>query len=224
MTSLGFAFIALLFQNSIASVTDIEVRYIRYVVYILALDALVIIPFAWLRATEKPMNYAVVKILNVVVNLGLNLFFLLLLPKMVSENPDSIFGWMYRPDFEISYIFISNLIASAITLLLMLKLYLRTKYVFDKALWKRMMKYGWPVLVAGIAFTINEVFDRILLEKLLPEAIAESEVGKYSACYKLGLFMTLFATAFRMGIEPFSSAMPALRILRRRMPRLPIIS
>jgi len=202
-TSLGFAFIALLFQNSIASVTDIEVKYIRFVVYILALDALVIIPFAWLRATERPMKYAVVKILNVMVNLGLNLFFLLLLPEMVGENPDSFFGWMYRPDFEISYIFISNLIASAITLLLMLKLYLRTKYVFDKALWKRMMKYGWPVLVAGIAFTINEVFDRILLENLLPEATAESEVGKYSACYKLGLFMTLFATAFRMGIEPF---------------------
>jgi len=66
-----------------------------------------------------------------------------------------------------------------------------------------MMRYAWPVLIAGIAFTINEVFDRIMLEKLLPDDIAESEIGKYSACYKLGLFMTLFATAFRMGIEPF---------------------
>jgi len=202
-STLLFVIIALLFQNSMASATDIEVRYIRYAVYILALDALVIIPFAWLRANEKPMNYAAIKILNVGINLGLNLFFLLLLPKLVQENPDSFFSWMYRPDFEISYIFISNLIASAITLLLMLKLYIRTKYIFDKDLWKRMMKYGWPVLVAGIAFTINEVFDRILLENLLPDDIAESEVGKYSACYKLGLFMTLFATAFRMGIEPF---------------------
>ena len=110
---------------------------------------------------------------------------------------------LYEPNFEISYIFISNLIASAITLSLMIGLYLDTKYSFDKALWKRMMKYGWPVLVAGIAFSINEVFDRIMLEHILPEDIAESEVGKYSACYRLGLFMTLFATAFRMGIEPF---------------------
>jgi O-antigen/teichoic acid export membrane protein len=198
-----FAIMALLFQNTIANATNIEVSYVRYVIYILALDALVIIPFAWLRANEKPMNYAIVKILNVAVNLGLNVFFLLSLPKMVHNDTDSFFEWMYRPDFEISYIFISNLIASGITLLLMLKLYLRANYTFDNNLWKRMMRYGWPVLVAGIAFTINEVFDRILLENLLPEAIAESEVGKYSACYKLGLFMTLFATAFRMGIEPF---------------------
>lgn len=202
-STLVFTTIALLFQNSIAIATHIEVRYIRYVICILALDALVIIPFAWLRANEKPMNYAIVKILNVAFNLGLNVFFLLLLPKMVQQNPDTFFGWMYKPDFEISYIFISNLVASGITLLLMLKLYIRSSYAFDKDLWKRMMQYGWPVLVAGIAFTINEVFDRILLESLLPDDIAESEVGKYSACYKLGLFMTLFATAFRMGIEPF---------------------
>ena len=65
------------------------------------------------------------------------------------------------------------------------------------------MKYAWPVLVAGIAFAINEVFNRIMLDELLPQAIAKSEVGKYSACLKLALFMTLFATAFRMGIEPF---------------------
>ncbi len=66
-----------------------------------------------------------------------------------------------------------------------------------------MLRYAWPVMVAGIAFTINEVLDRILLTQLLPESIAATEVGKYGACYKLALFMTLFGTAFRMGVEPF---------------------
>jgi O-antigen/teichoic acid export membrane protein len=66
-----------------------------------------------------------------------------------------------------------------------------------------MMKYALPVLVAGIAFSINEAFDRILLKYLLPENIAETQVGLYSACYKLGMFMTLFVMAFRLGIEPF---------------------
>ena len=202
-TTLLFVIIALLFQKAMATATGIDLRFIRYSIAILALDAFVIIPFAWLRANEKPMNYALVKIANVAINLGLNLFFLLWLPKMIEENPDAFLGWMYRPDFEISYIFISNLAASAITLFLMLPLYLRARYVFDIDLWKRMMSYAWPVLVAGIAFTINEVFDRILLERLLPEDIAESETGMYAACYKLGMFMTLFATAFRMGIEPF---------------------
>lgn len=198
-----FLITALLFKEAIAHFTNIEAKYIKYVIYILALDALVIVPFAWLRANEKPMRYAVVKILNVVVNFGFNLFFLIILPKLVQDNPDSVFIGIYKPNFEISYIFISNLIASGLTLLLMLQLYLRRPYVFDKDLWLKMMTYGLPVLVAGIAFTINEAFDRIMLSYLLPEAIADSEIGKYSACYRLAMFMTLFATAFRIGIEPF---------------------
>ena len=202
-TTLLFVLLALLFQGQLAQGSDIDVRYIRYAIFILALDALVVIPFAWLRANERPTRYAVVKILNVAINLSLNVFFLFLLPKMVQGDPKSSWDWLYLPNFEISYIFISNLVASGITLVLMLPLYLRSTFKFDRALWKKMMRYAWPVLVAGIAFTINEVFDRILLERLLPADIAESEVGKYAACYKLGLFMTLFGTAFRMGIEPF---------------------
>jgi O-antigen/teichoic acid export membrane protein len=66
-----------------------------------------------------------------------------------------------------------------------------------------MMRYALPVLVAGIAFSINETFDRVLLERLLPESIAKTSIGMYSACYKLALFMMLFATAYRLGIEPF---------------------
>lgn len=202
-TTLVFLVFGFLLQNSMANITGIDIKYIEYAIYIIALDALVIIPFAWLRAREKPMRYALVKILNVVINLGLNIFFLLWLPKIVENNPDSFFNGIYKTDFEISYIFISNLVASGVTFLLMIRLYLRRPFVFNVSLWKRMMQYGTPILVAGIAFTINEVFDKILLEKLLDPDIAESEVGKYAACYKLAMFMTLFATAFRMGIEPF---------------------
>jgi len=78
--------------------------------------------------------------------------------------------------------------------------YARLSWHFDAELWKRMMKYALPVMVAGIAFAINEAFDRILLDKL---DVPKAEIGAYSACYKLALFMTLFATAFRLGIEPF---------------------
>ncbi len=202
-TTFLFVVFAFLFKDSVASFTNIDEKYIGYAIWILALDALVIVPFAWLRANEKPMRYALVKISNVAINFGLNLFFLILLPQIVMDRPDSSFSALYRPNFEISYIFISNLIASGITFLLMLRLYVRRPYVFDKQLWYKMMDYAGPVLVAGIAFTINEVFDKIILSYLLPEDIAESEIGKYSACYRLAMFMTLFATAFRMGIEPF---------------------
>ncbi|MFX0555991.1 lipopolysaccharide biosynthesis protein [Maribacter sp. CXY002] len=202
-SSLLFLILGILFKTAIADVLNIELKYMNYVFGILVLDALVIVPFAWLRANEKPMRYALVKILNIALNLGLNLFFLILLPKLASTDVQGLFNSIYVPDFEISYILISNLFASGITLLLMLRIYIRRPYTFDKGLWKRMLAYAMPVMVAGIAFTINEVFDRILLTELLPTDIAKSEMGKYSACYKLALFMTLFATAFRMGIEPF---------------------
>lgn len=201
VSSFVFFAMALLFQNQIANIIDINVKYIKLVIWILLLDALVIIPFAWLRATQQPMRYAVIKILNVVVNLGLNLFFLLALKDLAIG--DNIFSTIYKPNFEISYIFIANLIASALTLLLMMPFYVKVKFTFDTKLWNSMMRYAYPVLIAGVAFSINETFDRILLKELLPQNIAETHIGMYSACYKLALFMTLFATAYRLGIEPF---------------------
>ena len=201
ISSLGFFVIALIFQNQIASFIDINVKYINLVIWILLLDALAIIPFAWLRATQRPMRYAIIKILNVAINLGLNLFFLLALKDLASEN--SFFESIYKPNFEISYIFIANLMASGLTLLFLFPFYAKAKYIFNKPLWKSMMRYAFPVLIAGVAFSINETFDRILLKEILPSNIGETAIGMYSACYKIALFMTLFATAYRLGIEPF---------------------
>tara|TARA_R110002049_G_scaffold307520_1_gene508239 strand:- start:48957 stop:50351 length:1395 start_codon:yes stop_codon:yes gene_type:complete len=201
VSSIAFFVLALFFQNQIASLVDIPVKYINLVIWILLFDALVIIPFAWLRATQKPLRYGIIKLLNVTINLGLNLFFLLALKELALNY--TVFESIYKPNFEISYIFIANLIASGITLLLMLPFYTKIKYVFNPELWKRMLRYAWPVLIAGVAFSINETFDRILLKALLPENIADTHIGMYSACYKLALFMTLFATAYRLGIEPY---------------------
>ena len=202
-TSVGFLILALLIRNSISNLINIDVEYITYVIWILTLDALVVIPFSKLRINQRPVRFAVVKIANTIINLGLNIFFLVLLPKLVSQNSDSVFSLIYVENFQVGYIFVSNLIASLLTFLYFLPNYIKLKWTFDSELWKRMMKYSLPVLVAGIAFAVNEHFDKILLDYLLPENIAQHEVGIYGACYKLGLFMILFATAFRLGIEPF---------------------
>lgn len=196
-----FLLLGFLLKDYISIATAIASHYIDYVLLILALDALATIPFAWLRAKEKPMVFAAIKIGNVAVNLGLNIFFIIYLPALAESN--SFFQSIYKPDFEIAYIFISNLVASALTLLVLLPFYIKLSYRFSTELWKKMISYGTPILIAGIGFVINEVFDKILLGELLPEDIAKAEVGAYQACYRLALFMTLFATAFRMGIEPF---------------------
>lgn len=201
VSSLGFFVLAYLFKSHISALTDIKEEYISLVIWILLLDALVVIPFAWLRAKGKSMRFAILRIVSVTINLGLNIFFLLYLKKWADHS--AVLKLMYVPDFEINYIFISNLVASAVTLVLMFSFYFQIKYRFDSRLFKKMMRYAIPVLIAGIAFSVNETFDRILLDYLLPEDIADTKIGMYSACYKLAVFMTLFATAYRLGIEPY---------------------
>jgi O-antigen/teichoic acid export membrane protein len=202
-TTILFLFIALLSRNYLSEWSGIDGQYIGYTIWILALDALVIIPFSKLRAYQKPMVYAAIKIGNVLVNLILSVLFLLYIPQLVDANPNGLLSSLYVENFQIGYIFLANIVASFLTFVTLSPDYVYLKWKFDFDLWKRMMGYGLPILVAGIAFAINEQFDKILLSKLLPANIADSEVGVYSACYKLGLFMVLYRTAYTLGIEPF---------------------
>ncbi len=202
-TTIIFLAIALINRISVANFLEIDVQYITYMIWILALDALVVIPFSKLRANQKPIFYAAIKIGNVAVNLGLNLFFLIALPKIAKENPSAFVSTFYYQDFQIGYIFVSNLIASFLTFLVLSRNYLHFRWCFDFSLLKKMLRYGFPIMIAGMAFAINDQFDKILLKHLLPPDIAEAQVGIYSACYKLGLFMVLFRTAYTLGIEPF---------------------
>ncbi|WP_413999704.1 oligosaccharide flippase family protein [Flavobacterium sp. W1B] len=202
-TTIVFLFVGLLFRGTLAGWSGIDSQYIGYTIWILALDALVIIPFSKLRAYQKPMVYAIIKIGNVLINLILSVLFLLYMPKLIDANPDGFLSSLYIENFQIGYIFLANIIASLLTFVAISPDYVYLKWKFDFKLWKRMMRYGMPIMVAGIAFAINEQFDKILLSKLLPANIAESEVGVYSACYKLGLFMVLYRTAYTLGIEPF---------------------
>ena len=203
LSSILFLLIGLFFQENLATSIRVDSQFILYSIWILVLDALVIIPFSKIRVDQRPVLFAIIKIGNVMVNLILNLFFLLYLPKILEANSTSFLKSIYVENFQIGYIFISNLISSLLTFLVLLPYYLKIKWQFDTVLWKKMMRYGAPILVAGIAFAVNEHLDKIILGLLLPDDIAKAEVGAYSACYKLGLFMVLFATAFRLGIEPF---------------------
>ncbi|EDM45269.1 polysaccharide biosynthesis protein [unidentified eubacterium SCB49] len=197
-TSIAVFVILYFLKDYIANYIGFDTRYVVWSIEILVLDALVVIPFVWFRANGKPLKYAFIKILNVIINLGFNLFFFMALPEI-----DELVSLQQVAKDPVDYIFWANIIASAATLIMVIPVYFNIKFKFNVVLWKQMIKYAYPVLIAGIAFSINEVFDKILLDYLLPKDIAETEVGVYAACYKLGVFMTLFATAFRLGIEPF---------------------
>ena len=200
-TSLLVLVTAYFFKEKISNLIHIDSDYVVLVIWILFFDTLVVIPFAYLRALEKPAKYTAIKLVNVSLNLGLNIVLLLFLKSWADSS--SFWESLYRPNFEIHYIFIANLIASVATFLFLIPFYFNLNYRFNSKLWRQMLAYAFPVLVAGVAFSINETFDRILLERLLPENLSKTAIGTYSACYKLAMFMTLFATAYRLGIEPF---------------------
>ncbi len=200
-TSFLFFALASIFKLEISEFTGIEPQYLTLVLWILVLDALVVIPFAYLRAKGNAIKYSIIKIINVIVYFSLNIFLLIFLKKLAINN--SLLDQIYVPNHEISYIFIANLIASAVTLILLIPFYFNINYKLNINLLKKMLTYAFPILISGLAYSINETFDKILLDFILPESVAKNQIGMYAACYKLALFMTLFSTAYKLGIEPF---------------------
>lgn len=181
-------------------------EYVVWFALILGLDALAVIPFARLRQQQKALRFVSYKLINIGLNVGLNLFFLLLLPHWAETGQAlALVDALYQPGLGVGYIFLSNLIANGVTLLLLVPGFPRFRGHFDPQLWREMFIYGLPLLPAGLAGMVNETFDRILLKYLLPGTVNENlyQVGVYGAVYKLAMLMSLFTQAFRTGAEPF---------------------
>ncbi|MCR4964627.1 MAG: oligosaccharide flippase family protein [Bacteroidales bacterium] len=178
-------------------------EYIIWFAFIIGIDALTSIFFARLRHLNKVWNFALVKMTNIITNVLFNLFFLLLCPYLLKNNPDSFVSAIYNPSIGVGYIFISNLIASIVTLIILLPSFFRQKYEFDFSLWKKMIIYGLPLLVFGLAGIVNETMDRVLLKYFSVQENPQASVGIYSACYKISILMTIFVQAYKYAAEPF---------------------
>lgn len=205
-SSILFLFIASNHSQNIANLLHVpeHPNFINWLVWILVLDVLTTLPFAKLRVCDRAWRFAFIRLTNITVNIGLNLFFYLLCPYLLKQEIAlEIINGIYDPNIGIGYIFISNLIASSVMLILLSPEIFKLKFSFDFQIWKKMIKYGFPLLIGGLAYVTNEMVDRLLLEYLLPADTATAQVGIYSACYKVAIFMSLFIQAFRYGAEPF---------------------
>ena len=179
-------------------------EYVRWFALIIAFDALSTIPFAKLRAINRPKMFAFVKIFNISVYVALNLFFLLLCPYLDKNGLlTGLTNLVYNPSVGVGYIFIANLAASGITLVMLYIIVPISKFRMESAVWRKMIRYAIPLLIFGLAGIINETIDRILLKYLSPADIAMSQVGIYSACYKISIMMTIVIQAFKYAAEPF---------------------
>ena len=211
MVSLGittFAFIILIlgFAKNISGWIDYEghPEYIIWMGITVALDTLCAIPFAKLRLQSRPYRFALFKLINIGLSIFLNVFWIYICPKLLLANPDSLIQYIYNPKIGIGYAFIAYLVSAAVTLLLFIPDLRIKKVDFDKVLLQQMLRYGWPILVIGVAGMVNLQIDKILLPKLLVGAQDPIYVlGIYSASGKLAILMTLFIQAFRFSFEPF---------------------
>ncbi|WP_286841505.1 MULTISPECIES: lipopolysaccharide biosynthesis protein [Sphingobacterium] len=185
---------------------DVELyeQYIKYFAFILVADALAVVPFTKLRAEGRPYKYSALKFVNIGITVVSNLFFIIFLPEWVHESAFwADFAGTWFKEGWIGYVFISNLFASVVTLVLLLPELLTFRLKLDGKLLDQMLKYSFPILIANISFIINENLDKMFFPKLLPGEVGIRDLGIYGAVAKLAVFLSLFVTAFRLGAEPF---------------------
>ena len=166
-------------------------EFLRWFAMIAFLDAICVIPFAWLRFHNMPIKYSVIRVASILVQTVSVIALFIFVPTSTSKK--------LGLDGQVSYPFISNLLGSLATFVLLLPIILKVKFRFSKELFSRMIKYSWPIMIAGLAFQVNENYDKITQYY----NISKADAGAYGGCYKLAVLMTLFVTAYRMGIEPY---------------------
>ncbi|WP_290431037.1 lipopolysaccharide biosynthesis protein [Muribaculum intestinale] len=208
LTSLGFTStlffaLVLLFLEPVSRAMECggHESYVWMMALAVAIDAYSCIPFAYLRYKKRPVRFAMLKLVNIGLNIVLNIFFLLMCPWLMRVAPGWV-EWFYLADFGIGYIFLSNLIASAVTLLMLLPDIVRIPLKFNGRLLREMLAYSFPLLVLGIAGIMNQTLDKILYP-VLATSDAMAGLGIYGANYKIAIVMVMFIQAFRFAYEPF---------------------
>lgn len=203
-SSLMFVVLACLFSSDIAGALNCgdHPSYIWMMAVAVGIDAFSSLPFSYLRYKKRPVRFATLKFANIGLNIGLNLFFLVLCPWIWKQAPDLI-SWFYDPGFGIGYIFLANMISSMVVMLLLLP-ELRVSYTFNFQLWREMLRYSYPLLILGVAGIMNQTIDKILLPFLIDDPVeASQQLGIYGANYKIAIVMVMFIQAFRFAYEPF---------------------
>ena len=205
-TSLVFIVLVLTFISPISAAMGYAEHpsYVWVMAVTVALDAFQCIPFAYLRYKKRPVKFAALKLANIVMSIALNLVFFLALPAWYeSTGGDGFVSKIYSPEVGVGYAFYINLFCSGALMFLLVKELTGFKYVFDRALMRRMLSYSWPILVLGIAGILNQTADKILFPYIYKGADAHAQLGIYGAASKIAMIMAMITQAFRYAYEPF---------------------
>lgn len=203
--SLLFVVLCMIFLQPISNLLEYpdHTDYIAMMILVVALDSFQCIPFAYLRYQKKPIKFAAIKLFNIVGNIGLNLFFLLLCPYLYRHSPE-LFSWFYNPDYLVGYIFVSNLIMSVVQMFFFIPELKGVTYRVDRELMKRMIHYSFPILIFGLVGILNQTIDKMIYPFLFDDRQEGLvQLGIYSATSKVAMVMAMFTQAFRYAYEPF---------------------
>ena len=213
-TSLLFAVVCVLWQTPIASALGYPAHseFIAMLGVVVAMDAFASIPFAYLRYKKRPLQFAALKLLFVFLNIVLNIFFLVLCPKMLDCS--FVASW-YNPNYGVGYVFVANILATGIQTICLMPAIAEgfrgghglatpdSRNVFSWHLLGQMLRYSLPLLVLGVCGIMNQTLDRILFPFFYTGTDAQAQLGIYGACFKVAMVMMMFTQAFRYAYEPF---------------------
>ena len=196
--------IVLLFLHPIASAIGYadHPEYVMVMFITVAIDVFMAIPFAYLRYQHRPIRFALLKIINIVMNITLNILYLIILPAL-KLNPFGIYDEQFTLD--VAFVFYINLFCTCATLLMLWKEWTGVPFDIDKATCKRMLSYTWPLLVMGLAGQLNQAASQILFPYFYDgsQEAAREQLGIYGACIKIAMIMVMITQAFRFAYEPF---------------------
>ena len=169
---------------------------------VVALDALQSIPFGLLRLQGRALKFASLKLLFIGMNIAMNIFAFVILPKLAASYPDMCGNW-YDPHNQAFYVFFINLLSTSLITFFFIPEMKMFRFTADRKLLKEMLTYSWPLLLLGIAGILNLHADKIIYTNLVPGQKGIEELGIYGACVKIAAIMAMLMQAFRYAYEPF---------------------
>jgi len=176
--------------------------YVWVMAATVAIDAFQCIPFAYLRYKKRPVKFAALKMLFIVMNIALNIVFFVVLPEIHRSHPEWTSA-IYDPAVGAGYAFYINLFCTASVTFFFRRELTGFSYVFDAALMRRMLSYSWPILLLGIAGILNQTADKIIFPYVYSGNDAHTQLGIYGAASKIAMIMAMITQAFRYAYEPF---------------------
>lgn len=178
--------------------------YVGIMCLCVALDAFQCIPFAYLRQNNRPVKFVALKLLFIVLNITFNVVYFVALPALfANEATHSFASVFYDPSVGVGYVFRINLFCTLLITFFFWKELTGFRYVFDRALCRRMLSYSWPILLLGLAGILNQTADKILYPYVMPGDEGRIQLGIYSAATKVAMIMAMITQAFRYAYEPF---------------------